>query len=80
MHCTCTIGQVHMLVYLSLLYKAEKLSVCLSDRHTDISAMPACIETRLARNKAESSGTIKYIFKSLHVRLLIHTSAQKALV
>ena len=30
--------------------------------------------------KAESSGTIKYVFKSLHVRLVMHTSAQKALV
>ena len=35
-----------------LLYKAEKPSVCLSvcpDRHAAISAVSACIETRLAR-------------------------------
>ena len=53
---TCTIGQVHLLVYSSLLYKAEKPSVCLSvrpsDRHADISAVYASIETRLARNES----------------------------
>ena len=41
---------------LSLLYKAEKPSVCLSvrpsDRHADISAVYASIETRLARNES----------------------------
>ena len=30
--------------------------------------------------KAESSGTTKYIYKSLHVRLFIHTSVLNALV
>ena len=39
-----------------LLYKAEKPSVCLSvcpsDRHADISAVYASIETRLARNES----------------------------
>ena len=30
--------------------------------------------------KAESSGTTKFVFKSLNVRLVVHTSAQKALV
>ena len=34
----------------------------------------------LLKMKAESSGTTKYIFKSLHVRLVIHMSALKALV
>ena len=40
----------------SLLYKAEKPSVCLSvrpsDRHADISAVYALIEARLARNES----------------------------
>ena len=40
----------------NLLYKAEKpsvrLSVCPSDRHADISAVYASIETRLARNES----------------------------
>ena len=39
----------------SLLYKAEKPSVCLSvrpDRHADISAVSARIETRLAPNES----------------------------
>ena len=30
--------------------------------------------------KAESSGATKFIFKSLHMRVVIHMSAQKALV
>ena len=30
--------------------------------------------------KAEPSGTTKYVFKSLHVHLVIHMSALKALV
>ena len=38
--------------YIYLLYKAEKLSVCLSDRHADISAVSASIETGLTRNES----------------------------
>ena len=33
----------------SLLYKAEKLSVCPSDHYADISAVSGLIETRLIR-------------------------------
>ena len=36
----------------SLLYKAEKPSVCLSDRHADISAVSGTIEMGLARNES----------------------------
>ena len=36
----------------SLLYKAEKPSVCPSDRHTAISAVSASIEMGLARNES----------------------------
>ena len=49
----CTI---HLSIYIYLLYKVEKpsvrLSVCPSDRHADISAVYASIETRLARNES----------------------------
>ena len=71
----------------SLLYKAEKpsvrpsvrLSVCLTV--TPISQpCQHVLKPDLLEMKAGSSGTAKYIFKSLHVRLLIHTSALKALV
>ena len=34
----------------------------------------------LLKMKADSSGTMKYIFKSLQVRLFIHTSVQNALL
>ena len=71
----------------SLLYKAEKpsvrLSVCPSVRLTVTPISQPCmhqLKPDLLEMKAESSGTAKYIFKSLHVRLLIHTSALKALV
>ena len=67
----------------SLLYKAEKPSVCLSVRLTVTPISQPCmhrLKPDLLEMKAESSGTAKYIFKSLHVRLLIHTSALKALV
>ena len=66
-----------------LLYKAEKPSVCLSVRLTVMPISQPCmhrLKPDLLEMKAESSGTAKYIFKSLHVRLLIHTSALKALV
>ena len=36
----------------NLLYKAEKPSVRLSDRHADISAVSATIEMGLARNES----------------------------
>ena len=74
------IGQVHLLVF--LLYKAEKPSVHLSVCPT---AMPVSqprqhgLKRDLLEMKAESFGTTKYIFKSLHVELLIYMSAQKAL-
>ena len=60
----------------SLLYKAEKLSVRLSV--TTIS-QPCLhrLKWDLLEMKAESSGTTKFVFKSLNVRLVIHTSAQK---
>ena len=67
----------------SLLYKAEKPSVCLSVRLTVTPVSQPCmhrLKPDLLKMKAESSGTAKYIFKSLHVRLLIHTSVLKALV
>ena len=40
------------LASLSLLYKAQKPSVRLSDRHADISAVSAAIEIGLARNES----------------------------
>ena len=71
----------------SLLYKAEKPSVCpsvcLSVCPTVTPVSQPCqhgLKRDLLEMEAESSGTTKYIFISLHVRLLIHTSAQKALV
>ena len=67
----------------SLLYKAEKPSVRLSVRMTVTPISQPCmhrLKPDLLEMKAESSGTAKYIFKSLHARLLIHTSALKALV
>ena len=39
-------------ILLLLLYKAEKPSVRPSDRHADISAVYASIETKLARNES----------------------------
>ena len=36
----------------SLLYQAEKPSVCLSDRHADISALSATIGMGLTRNES----------------------------
>ena len=71
----------------SLLYKAEKPSVrppvrpsvCLTVTPVSQPCQHG-LKRDLLEMEAESSGTTKYIFKSLHVRLLIHTSAQKALV
>ena len=69
--------------FASLLYKAEKPSVSPSVCLTVTPVSQPC-QHRLKRDllemEAESSGTTKYIFKSLQVRLLIHTSAQKALM
>ena len=50
--CTCTIGQVHLLVYYIKL--KSRLSVCLSVRlrHADISAVSARIETGFTRNES----------------------------
>ena len=62
-----------------LLYKAEKPSVRLTVTPISQPCMHR-LKPDLLEMKAESSGTAKYIFKSLHVRLLIHTSALKALV
>ena len=67
MHCTCTIGQVHLLV----LYKAEKLSVCLSVRLSalfgTLIAQPC--QHRLKRDllemKAVSLKITKFVFTSL---------------
>ena len=67
----------------SLLYKAEKPSVCLSVRLTVTPISQRCmhrLKPDLLEMKAESSGTAKYIFKSLHMQLLNHTSALRALV
>ena len=67
----------------SLLYKAEKPSVRLSVCLTVTPISQPCmhrLKPDLLDMKAESSGTTKYVFKSLHVQLLTHTSAQKALV
>ena len=66
-----------------LLYKAEKPSVCPSDRLTVTPISQSCLQ-RLKRDllemKAESSGTSEYIFISLNVPVFIHTSVQKAVV
>ena len=48
----CSIRVLYIHVCLNLLYKAEKPSVCPSDRHADISAVSASIETGLARNES----------------------------
>ena len=81
MHLHDRAGTLASLLY--LLYKAEKPSVRLSVRRTVTPISQPCmhrLKPDLLEMKAESSGTAKYIFKSLHVRLLIHTSALKALV
>ena len=70
-------------IFFFLLYKAEKPSVRPSVCLTVTPVSQPCqhgLKRDLLEMEAESSGTTKYIFKSLHVRLLIHTSAQKALV
>ena len=63
----------------SLLYKAEKLSVCLTitpvSQQCQYRSKPDLLEM-----KAESSGTSEYIFISLNVPVFIYTSAQKAVV
>ena len=65
-----------------LLYKAEKPSVRLSVRTVTPLSQPCqhVLKPDLLDMNAESSGMTKYVLKSLHVRLLIYTSAQKALV
>ena len=63
----------------SLLYKAEKPSVCLTV--TPISQ--PCLQLLkwgLLEMTAESSGTSKYIFISLNVPVFIHMSVQKAVM
>ena len=69
----------------SLLYKAERQSVCpsvyLSVCVTLISQL--CqhgLKRDLLEMKAVSLRITRFIFKSLHMQLLIHTSAVKALV
>ena len=61
-----------------LLYKVEKPSVrtvtLLSQSYQHV------LKPDLLDMKAESSVMTKYVFKSLHVRLPIHTNVQKALV
>ena len=61
-----------------LLYKAEKLSV----RTVMPLSQPSqyLLKPDLFDMKAESPGMTKYVFKSPHMRLPIHMSAQKALV
>ena len=56
--CTCTIGQVHLLVYYNkiiIIKLKSHLSVCLSvylsDPHADISAASTLIEIRLVQNE-----------------------------
>ena len=63
-----------------LLYKAEKPSVRLSGPSRCYQPCQHVLKPDLLDMKAESSGTTKYVFKSLHVQLLTHMSAQKALV
>ena len=74
------------IAYLFLLYKAEKPSVCPSVR---LSALFGTLITQpwqhvlkrdLLEMKAVYLRITKFIFKSRHVRLLIHKSALKALV
>ena len=79
--CTCTIGQVHLLVYYIKLKSrlSVRLSVCLTVTPVSQPCQHG-LKRDLLEMEAESSGTTKYIFKSLHVRLFIHTSALKALV
>ena len=76
---TCTIGQVHLLVLLYLLYKAKKLSL-----HLTVMPISQQCQHRskpdLLEMKAESSGTSEYIFISLNVPVFIHTSVHKAVV
>ena len=74
--CTCTIGQVHLLVYYIKL--KSHLSICLTVTPISQPCLHG-LKTDLLEMKAESSGTTRYVFKSLHVRLLSHTSAQKLL-
>ena len=52
--CTCTIGQVHLLVYYIKLKSRlfVRPSVCLHFWHADNSAVSARIETRLACNES----------------------------
>ena len=72
----CTILE-GMCVAKYLLYEAEKPYVCLSVHLTITPISQPCqhgLKRDLLEMKAESSGTTKYVFKSLYVRLLIHTS------
>ena len=55
----------------------SRLSVCPSDRHADISAVSAAIETGLARNeKTGSFGTSEYIYKSKRASIYPHECAK----
>ena len=70
----------------SVLYKAEKPSVCLSVRPSALfgTLISQPCQHGLTRDllemKTVSLRITKFIFKSRHVQLLIHTSALKALV
>ena len=66
----------------SLLYKAEKPSVCPSTLFGTMISQPCQrgLKRDLLEMKAVSLRITKFIFKSLYVQLLIHMSALKALV
>ena len=66
----------------SLLYKAEKPSVFPSALFGTLISQPCQrgLKWDLLEKKAVSLRITKFIFKSLYVQLLIHTSVLKALV
>ena len=75
----------HLLPYRAEIFYYIKLksclSVCPSDRHTDISMVSVSIKTGLMLEmKSESSGTTKYVFSSLNMPAFSHMSTWKATV